>query len=162
MTLSDFLQHVPAIEDGIRLIKAGIYITLAKRFMSSHSEDDAAKLAFCVTSGLFLMPLEQEKYSTFADAHSDLVQNECMKVASDPDLAEAASYVYAVLIMLTAWQTCDMEVGMSLTERATDLGFIVPNIVQMWGSRTIVAFHEFAEDFARRRNDLDTAPLRFR
>ena len=50
--------------------------------------------------------------------------------------------------MLTAWQTRDMEVGMSLTERATDLGFVVPNIVQMWGSRAIVAFHEFAEDFA--------------
>jgi hypothetical protein len=43
---------------------------------------------------------------------------------------------------------------MNLTERATDLGFIVPNIVQMWGSRTIMAFHEFAEAFALRHAEV--------
>ena len=74
MTLPDFSQHLPALEDGVRLIKAGIYINLAKKFMSVRPEEDAAKLAFCVTASLFLMPLEQEKYSTFADAHSDLVE----------------------------------------------------------------------------------------
>jgi hypothetical protein len=43
-----------------------------------------------------------------------------------------------------------MEAAMNLTERAIDLGFIIPNIVRMWGSRTITAFHEFAEAFALR------------
>src|ERR1700737_5645203 len=121
MALPDFSQHVPAIEDGVRLIKAGIYVDLAKRFMSAHSEEDAAKLAFCVTSALFLMPLDQKKYSAFAAAHSNLVESECRKVVSDPDLAEAASYVYAILIMLRPGQTHDMEDGMTLPARETGL-----------------------------------------
>src|SRR6266705_2842285 len=147
MMQPDFSRHVPAIEDGVRLTKAGIYAKLAKQYLSTHGADDAAKLAFCVTSSLFLFPLEHVKYGAFADQHAELIEKECTKVASDPDLAEAASYLYAILIMLTTWQTRDMET-------ATNLRFVVPNIVQMWGSRTIIAFHEFAETFALRHADV--------
>jgi hypothetical protein len=111
MALPDFSQHLPAIQDGIRLAKVGIYAKLAKQYLSAHSAEDAAKLAFCVTSSLFLFPLEQDKYSKFADDHAEFTESECAKVASDPDLAEVASYLYAILIMLTTWQTRDMEIG---------------------------------------------------
>lgn len=137
MNVPDFSQHIPAIEDGVRLTKAGIYAKLAKRYASNSTADHAAKLAFCVTSGLFLFPLDHEKYRKFADEHRELIEEECDHISYDPELAEAASYVYAILIMLTTWQTRDLQIAMDLTERATQLGFAIPNIVQLWGSRAI-------------------------
>jgi hypothetical protein len=154
MTAPDFSQHIPAIEDGIRLMKVGIYAKLAKQYLATRSEEDAAKLAFCVTASLFLQPLEHEKYSTFASTHADEIEAECGKVALDSELGEAASYLYAILIMLSTWQTRDTQVSMDLTERATDLYFVIPNIVQMWGARTVVTFHEYAEAFAFRHAEV--------
>jgi hypothetical protein len=157
----DFSEHVPAIEASIRFVKIGIHSKLAAH-LTSHAEKDAAKLAFCVTASLFLEELEDEKYSLFAASHAHEIEAACAKIVADPIAADALSYTYAVLIMLSSWTNHDMQGVLSLTERANDLGLTIPNIVQLWGDLAIVKFYQYAADFAVRSGKVDfvhDAPL---
>ena len=69
---------------------------------------------------------------------------------SDKDLTQPISLVYAVRIMVLAWQTHNPfnDDANRIVDKATENHINIPNIVQMWGANAIVTFFQYSTKFA--------------
>ncbi len=146
----DFAQQIPTIESGIANIKLGVFTKLSRGYRKTVELDQSVPLAFCVTRGIFFDPISQSTLEEFARRNAKLVEEKIKMALSDKDLTQPISLVYAVRIMVLGWQTHNPfnDDANRITERASEHYIEIPNIAQMWGSKAIVTFFEYATDFA--------------
>jgi len=151
----DFAQHVPFIESGLANIKLGIFAALSESYKHSFGPALNVPLAYCVLRHIFCDPISQSTLEEFARHNSQLIESELRKVMSNPELKNVISLAYAALIIELGWQTHnpannDANKTILLLDRATDNDLLIPNIVEMWGSKAILNFFQCATDFAVR------------
>lgn len=148
----DFAQQVFIIDSGIASIKLGIFARLSRSYGRTVGSTQAVPLAYCVVRRVFFDPINQSTLEDFARHNHQLIEVELQKALSDPELSEAISLVYAVRIMELGWHTRNPvnDEATKLIDRATDNGVLIPNIVEMWGSKAIVTFFQYATDFTSR------------
>lgn len=144
------------LSEAIERLQAGILTNLTLLYGSRLPPTEALLLANCVLNYAMRMePLGAEAQS-YQESHGDLGREEAMRLSSEPEVAEALSYLYAAITLHLAIRTGQplSQQAFEVGQRATELSLYIPNTYDICGSgdalKCIQAIRTFAQDYLRR------------
>jgi hypothetical protein len=150
---SDFARHMPVLAEAGHNISLGIYWRLSKRYEKENRGVDPYKLAYAVVYDLTQNENGARSLGDFPVKNQELIVQEVHRAARDEEIRHALSLEYAGRLMAVSWNSgcpCSEEYvnkAKIITEKATDLGFAIENIVSLWGSKAVVNLQAFAKKF---------------
>jgi hypothetical protein len=147
----DFSYHIPTLAQASHDITLGIYWRLSRQYKKEDLEVDPCTLAYAVVYGLTQNEGGLRELEDFPFEHSELIEARAREALRDPEIYRAVSLECAGKLMAVAWVNQDplSEEGQEISERASDLGIIIENIVAEWGTKAIVNLAEFARKFRK-------------
>jgi len=144
----------PVLENGVKMLRLGIFGRLSQEFTRGHGEQKAALLAVAVLeSALVETPVSTEQATAFRLGNAKLIEREAERLHQDPAIAQALSYLYAALIInASIMERLPITArGSQLSERATQLQLDIPNTYDICGTGNardcVFAVAQFAEQF---------------
>jgi hypothetical protein len=146
---TDFARHVPVLAQASQDIELGIYWRLSKKYEVENHGVDPYTLARAVVYDLLLNENGTRSLGDFPERHADLIARELRGAVMDDAIRNALSFEYAGHLMVLGYRDGGpfSDRAEVVTERATDLGVEITNIVSLWGPRAIVNLRSFAKTF---------------
>lgn len=112
---------------AVTQIQAGVYARLWARYASKHDEATAGYLAAAVTNHVFHAEPTTAEAQRFLEQHPDLVRQEALSLAQDPEICRALTDAVRVMAVVTLAQSGPMESAvLGPVNRLTELGLLVP------------------------------------
>lgn len=147
----DFSHHLPTLAQASHDITLGIYWRLSKQYKEEDLEVDPYTLAYAVACALTQNEGGLRGLEDFPFRHSELIAARAREALRDSQIYRAVSLECAGALMAVAWVNQDpsSEEGQEISERASDLGIIIENIVAEWGTKAIINLAEFARKFRK-------------
>jgi hypothetical protein len=150
---SDFARHMPVLAEAGHNISLGIYWRLSKRYEKESREVDPYKLAYAVVYDLTQNESGTRSLGDFPVKNQKMIVQEANQAAKDDEIRHALALEYAGRLMALSWNSGRpfseeyVNKAKIITEKATELGFPIDNIVSHWGSKAVVNLQGFAKKF---------------
>jgi hypothetical protein len=152
-------QYINLLDSAIAQIRGGIHTRLAFAYSQSLPKRDAELLSGAVLSfALMERPMTQDAAAFMSDKR-ERVKAESHRLAGDPEIAKALSYLYAAQSMRITFDTKNplaMRI-IDLGNQASLLAITIPSTVEICGTedntQCIIAISRFASAFARKARD---------
>jgi hypothetical protein len=111
------------LEGCIARLRLGIFYHLVREFISNHDQSDAELLSAAVVNMALVETPGNEVARAFRQEHIELIEAECSRLHTRPEIAKALSYLYAaqILYVAIATRTPVSEQSWQLSDKATTL-----------------------------------------
>src|ERR1035438_10882552 len=147
----DFNRHLSTLAQASHDITLAIYWSLSKQYKEEDLEVDPCTLAYAVVYGLTQNEGGLRELEDFPSQHPELIEARAREALRDSAIYRAVSLECAGKLMAVAWINQDplSEEGQEISERASDIGIIIENIVAEWGTKAIINLADFARKFRK-------------
>jgi len=139
--LNTFLrrQSRKLLDSSIQQLKAGITNRLCHKYIPLYGEEKAGHLSSAIVNSCMLEEPGDMESKIFYQNHTELINDELLKLPEDDTIAEALSYLFAAETLYThpASKISSSKHSQELAEQAAKINIQIPPINQICGSADI-------------------------